>query len=103
MIFVTQAEPRVWTVAEAKARLSEVLRLSEEEGPQRIGTRKCYVVVPEDVWQDQNVQSDRESGEEKSPPRKPLGQWLIENMPCGVELELPNRKGPDRPIPFIDY
>ena len=28
---------RVWTVAEAKARLSEVLRLAEEEGPQRIG------------------------------------------------------------------
>ncbi len=24
---------RVWTVAEAKARLSEVLRLAEEEGP----------------------------------------------------------------------
>ena len=44
---MTQADPRVWTVAEAKARLSEVLRLSEEEGPQRIGTRKCYVVVPE--------------------------------------------------------
>ena len=51
---MTQADPRVWTVAEAKARLSEVLRLSEEEGPQRIGTRKCYVVVPEDVWQGQN-------------------------------------------------
>ena len=41
--------PRVWTVAEAKARLSEILRLSEEEGPQRIGTRKSFVVVPEHV------------------------------------------------------
>ena len=31
-------EPRrVWTVAEARARLSEVLRLAEEEGPQHIG------------------------------------------------------------------
>ena len=29
---------RTWTVAEAKARLSEILRLAEEEGPQRIGT-----------------------------------------------------------------
>ena len=104
MIFVTQADPRVWTVAEAKARLSEVLRLSEEEGPQRIGTRKCYVVVPEDVWQGQNGQAGRESAEEKSSQLdKPLGQWLIENMPCGVELELPSRKGPDRPIPFVDY
>ena len=41
---------RVWTVAEAKARLSEVLRLSETEGPQRIGTRKAFIVVPETVW-----------------------------------------------------
>ena len=24
---------RIWTVAEAKARLSEILRLAEEEGP----------------------------------------------------------------------
>ena len=32
---------RVWTVAEAKARLSEVLRLAEEEGPQRIGTQEA--------------------------------------------------------------
>ncbi len=43
---MTQADPRVWTVTEAKARLSEILRLSEEEGPQRIGTRKSFVVVP---------------------------------------------------------
>ena len=37
---------RVWTVAEAKAKLSEILRLAEEEVPQRIGTRKSFVVVP---------------------------------------------------------
>ena len=43
---------KVWTVAEAKARLSEVLRLAEEEGPQRIGARKCFVVVPEHLWQE---------------------------------------------------
>ena len=46
------SEPgRVWTVAEAKAKLSEVLRLAEEEGPQRIGLRRPFVVVPEHVWQ----------------------------------------------------
>ena len=99
-----QADPRVWTVAEAKARLSDVLRRSEEEGPQRIGTRKCYVVVPEDVWQGQNREAGRESGEDKSPPRKPLGQWMIENTPRGTNLEIPDRKkDKDRPIPFIDY
>ena len=60
---------RVWTVAEAKARLSEILRLAEEEGPQRIGARRSFVVVPERVWQ------------ERTPPDRPLGQWLIENTP----------------------
>ena len=83
------AAGRVWTVSEAKARLSEVLRLAEEEGPQRIGTRRPFVVVPAAVW------------EEKAPPRKPLGQWLIENMPQGVEIELPDRSS-NRPIPFAD-
>ena len=80
---------RVWTVAEAKARLSEILRLAETEGPQRIGARRPFVVVPAEAW------------EEKVPPRKPLGQWLIENMPRGVELELPDRSL-IHPIPFID-
>ena len=84
------SEPRrVWTVAEAKARLSEILRLAEEEGPQRIGARRPFIVVPAAEW------------EEKVSPRKPLGQWLIENMPQGVELELPDRSS-NRPIPFVD-
>ncbi|MCY3861405.1 MAG: prevent-host-death protein [bacterium] len=78
-----------WTVAEAKARLSEVLRLAEEEGPQRIGVRKPFIVVPEHLWQ------------ERSPERKHMGLWLVENMPRGINLELPDRKS-DRPIPFVD-
>ena len=82
---------RVWTVAEAKARLSEILRLSEEEGPQRIGTRKSFVVVPASVWA------------QKTQPRKPLGQWLVENTPRGTNLEVPSRGGSRRKIPFIDY
>ncbi len=79
-----------WTVAEAKARLSEVLRLSEEEGPQRIGRRKSFVVVPAETW------------EAHVPPRKPLGQWLIDNMPRGVNLEIPHDRSSRREIPFID-
>ena len=79
----------VWTVAEAKARLSEVLRLAEEEGPQRIGIRKPFVVVPAGVW------------ERTARPRKPLGQWLVEHMPRGTNLEVPDRTS-RRPIPFID-
>ncbi len=81
--------PRVWTVAQAKARLSEVLRLAESEGPQRIGTRRRFVVVPAAAW------------EEKVPPARPLGQWLIENVPRGTNLDVPAR-GSDRPIPFGD-
>ena len=79
---------RTWTVAEAKARLSEILRLAEEEGPQHIGKRNTFVVVPERLWKKQ------------LPPRKPLGQWLVENMPRGIELELPSRRASNREIPF---
>ena len=82
--------PRVWKVSEAKARLSEVLRLSEEEGPQRIGTRRPFVVVPEHVWR------EREEG-----PRKALGQWLLENIPRGAKLTLPDRST-NRKTPFAD-
>ena len=80
---------RVWTVAEAKSRLSEILRLAESEGPQHIGARRPFVVVPAHVWYKNN------------PSRKPLGQWLIDNMPRGTELEIPNRRESEREIPFI--
>ena len=81
--------PRVWTVAEAKARLSEILRLAEAEGPQRIGARRAFVVVPEQLWRD------------REPPRELLGQWLIENTPRGTDLEVPARRDSGREIPFI--
>lgn len=80
---------RTWTVAEAKARLSEILRLAEEEGPQRIGVRKPFVVVPEPVWQSH------------APVRTPLGQWLVQNMPRGVKLEIPGGRRSRREIPFV--
>ena len=81
---------RVWTVAEAKARLSEILRLAEAEGPQTIGTRRPFVVVPADTWY------------AKTSYRKPLGQWLVENTPRGIELEIPSRRASGREIPFIN-
>lgn len=86
----TSSNSRIWRVTEAKARLSEVLRLAEQEGPQRIGTRKTFVVVPEDEWV------------AKQTTQKPLGQWLIENMPRGINLELPDRDEPDRENPFLE-
>lgn len=80
---------RVWRVAEAKARLSEVLRLAEEKGPQHIGTRKPFVVVPAADWY------------AKSPARKPMGQWLVDNMPRGVNLDVPETRESRRKIPFV--
>lgn len=82
---------RTWTVAEAKARLSEILRLASKEGPQRIGTKARYVIVPEEVWL------------KRSEPRIPLGRWLVENMPKIDDLELPDRHEPGRPSPFEDW
>ena len=81
---------RVWTVAEAKTHLSKILRLAEVEGPQTIGTRRPFVVVPADTWY------------AKTSSRKPLGQWLVENTPRGIELEIPSRHEPERAIPFGD-
>ena len=80
--------PHTWTVAETKARLSEILRLAEEEGPQRIGVQRAFIVVPERVWQ------------ERARPRKPLGQWLVENFPR-VGLDIPPPP-PEREPPFSD-
>ena len=69
--------PRMWRVAEAKARLSEILRLAHEEGPQRIGVRRTFVVVPERLWREQ------------APGREPLGRWLVDNVPRGANLAIP--------------
>lgn len=84
----TSSFARTWRVAEAKARLSEILRLAEEQGPQRIGVRKSFVVVSERLWR------------EKAPIRPPLGRWLIDHMPRGLHLEIPRERGSARQIPF---
>ena len=92
MVRYARKPPRAWTVAEAKARLSEVLRRAEEEGPQRIGTRKEFVVVPARAW------------DERDEPTRTLGQWLIENMPRFGEVDVPSRhEGRERPVPFADW
>ena len=79
---------RAWTVAEAKARLSEVLRRAEQEGPQRIGVRKSFVVVPAELWH------------ARTQAVKPLGRWLVDNMPRGANVDVPDRPEPGREIPF---
>ena len=80
---------RIWTVKEAKARWSEILRLAEEEGPQQIGRRKTFVVVSAADWY------------AKKPSRKPMGQWLVENVPRGVNLNVSRSMKTRREIPFV--
>ena len=36
-----------------------------------------------------------------SESRKPMGQWLVENMPRGTDLEIPDRHESGREIPLI--
>ncbi|MEM1154434.1 MAG: type II toxin-antitoxin system prevent-host-death family antitoxin [Pseudomonadota bacterium] len=83
-------KPTAWTVAEAKARLSEILRRAETEGPQRIGRRERYVLVPEALWEAKQVE------------RPSLGQWLVNELSTGAPLELPDRRDPPRAIPFAE-
>ena len=77
---------QVWTIAEAKARLSEILRLAEEEGPQHIGARRSFVIVSARDWY------------AKMSPRQPMGQWLIDNMPRGANLDIPKDRESGRVV-----
>jgi prevent-host-death family protein len=81
-----QASAKVWSVAEAKAKLSEVLRRAREGEPQTIGAEApCVVVSASDFqkyWRSEH-----------------LGRFLVESAPRGGEFELPSRAG-DRGDPF---
>jgi hypothetical protein len=79
---------QAWTVRAAKAKLSEVLRLAREEGPQRIGDRETCIVITEREWQ------------RLSAPKPHLGAWLLANMPETAGLELPDRQDRERTAPF---
>ena len=81
---------RVWSVADAQANLTEVLRLSETEGPQYIEADQTFVVTP----------AEPEAGPDEE--RMPLGRWLVENMPRGANLVIPRDRRSNREIPFID-
>ena len=76
-----------WTVSEAKAKLSELLRCADER-PQYIGARKPYVLISVEQW------------EALTKPQESMGQWLVNSMANLGELELPSREEPAREIPF---
>jgi len=66
-----------WTVQDAKAQLSELLRRARAGEAQRIGVTDACVLVSEAEWA-----ALHPSG---------LGAWLVESAPKGEELELPPR------------
>ena len=87
---------KIWPVAEAKARLSEILRLAEEEGPQQVGVKNTFVIVPKKDWTPATSMS------------MPLGEFIMKYRPNPEDLpedglEITKREGGHRPIPFIDY
>ena len=79
----TRKPKQVWSVANAQANLPEVLRLAEMEGPQYIEAAGTFVVASAEPEASQD-------GE-----RMPLGQWLVENMPRGTNLVIPDDEPPE--------
>ena len=77
--FIVLREPtKAWSVAEAKAKLSEILRLARAGEPQTIGTEDPCVVVSAAQFE-HHLRPEH------------LGRFLLESAPRGYELELPSR------------
>ena len=79
---------RTWTVAEAKAQLSEVMRRARSDGPQYIGSKSPCVVISEEEWQRLTQATPK------------LGDWLVQNLAGLGEIPLPSRVDPPRDILF---
>ncbi len=71
-----------WTVAEAKAKLSEVIQRAETEGPQRITRHgeEAVVVVSAEEW------------ERKTKRKGNLAEFFANSPLRGVALDLKRRK-----------
>jgi len=77
-----------WSVQDAKAKLSEVLRRARAGEPQVIGTADPCVVVSAAGWRRATEAPDG------------FGRWLVETAPRGAALSLPKRRGTRRGDPF---
>jgi prevent-host-death family protein len=82
----------MWTVQDAKAKLSQVLQRARSGDAQIIGAQEPCVVVS-------LAEYERLKRGSNSPH---LGQWLVENAPRVGDIDLPPRTS-DRPVPFDDW
>lgn len=79
----------MWSVADAKAQLSEILRKARGGSPQVIGSQDPCVVISLATYQNQIAASDHD------------GKWLIDmTSRLGFDLPLPSRKN-DRADPVF--
>lgn len=83
----------MWTVQEAKSKLSKLLDRARKGEAQIIGTRDPCVVMS-------MAEYERLRGRAGDEPH--LGRWLVENLRGVGEIELPSR-GEDRASPFADW
>ena len=79
---------KTWTVAEAKAKFSEVLEKAEKEGPQRITRRgeETVVVVSKKEW------------ERRTRRKGTLLEFFKESPLWGSGIEIPPREKSGRKI-----
>lgn len=82
----------MWTVQEAKAKLSQVLQRARAGEAQVIGAQEPCVVISLDEYKRLTARS-----EEPHP-----GKWLVDNLAGLGEIELPPRED-SRPSPFADW
>jgi len=82
----------MWTVQEAKAKLSQVLQRARGGEAQVVGAQDPCVVISMSEYK-------RLTGSAEEPHP---GKWLVENLAGLGEIELPPR-GDSRPIPFADW
>jgi len=84
--------PPMWSVQEAKAKLSEIMQKALAGEPQIIGRLdRCVVISVSEYQRLKRLEDDPHPG-----------QWLVEHLRGLGEIELPSRKD-NREIPFADW
>ena len=82
----------MWTVQDAKAKLSNLLKRAREGEPQVIGSKDPCVIISLEEYQ-------RLIAEREEPH---FGRWLVETFRGLGEIELPSRRE-ERPSPFSGW